>query len=250
VNRTQLAPGAQPGGRTVEIRAATAADCEAIRSFVCGLSLRARFLRFFTPAAPPSPAVLRRMCAVGRSTDALVATEDGVVIGHAMAVDVIGPDAGRVADIGLVVTDQWQDRGIGSEMLRQVVARAAGRGVRGLVMEVLPENRQMLAMISRRWAGAGYEFGGGSVTIRVRLPDPHGEAGSAATAGLPARADGPRGGWGGSSPRANTAQLEYRASMTSAYLACTTRRLSFRVGVSSSLSAVHSTGSRRHLLTC
>jgi ribosomal protein S18 acetylase RimI-like enzyme len=113
------------------------------------------------------------MCAVGGSTDALVATEDGVVIGHAMAVDVIGPDASRVADIGLVVTDQWQNRGIGSEMLRQVVARAAARGVRGLVMEVLPENRQMLAMISRRWAGAGYEFGGGSVTVRVRLPDPH-----------------------------------------------------------------------------
>jgi ribosomal protein S18 acetylase RimI-like enzyme len=166
-----LAPDAQPSGRTVEIRAASAADCEAIRSFVCALSLRARFLRFFTPAAPPSPAVLRRMCDVGRSTDALVATEDGVVIGHAMAVDVIGPDAGRVADIGLVVTDQWQNRGIGSEMLRQVVARAAARGVRGLVMEVLPENRQMLAMISRRWAGAGYEFGGGSVTVRVRLPD-------------------------------------------------------------------------------
>jgi hypothetical protein len=144
------------------------------------------------------------MCAVGRSADALVATEDGVVIGHAMAVDVIGPDGGRVADVGLVVTDHWQNRGIGSEMLRMVVARAAARGVRGLVMEVLPENRRILAMISRRWAGAGYESGGGSVTIRVRLPDPHGEAGSAATAGLPARADGARGGLGGS--RVDTAK--------------------------------------------
>src|SRR6202030_2899537 len=38
--------------------------------------------------------------------------------------------------------------------------------------------------------------------------------------------------------------------MSSAYLACTTRRLSLSVGVSSSLSAVHSTGSSRHRLTC
>ena len=38
--------------------------------------------------------------------------------------------------------------------------------------------------------------------------------------------------------------------MMSAYLACTTRRLSFSVGVSSSLSAVHSTGSSRQYLTC
>jgi GNAT superfamily N-acetyltransferase len=91
-----------------------------------------------------------------------------------MAADVIEPDGGRVTDIGLVVSDHWQNRGIGSEMLRRVVAQAAARGARGLVMEVLPENRRMLAMISRRWADAGYEFSGGSVTVRVRLPDPPG----------------------------------------------------------------------------
>ena len=38
--------------------------------------------------------------------------------------------------------------------------------------------------------------------------------------------------------------------MTSAYLSWTTRRLSLSVGVSSSVSAVHSTGSRCHRLTC
>ena len=171
MNRTQLAPVARQGGGdgTIEIRAASEADCEAIRSFVTGLSVRARFLRFFSPAAPPSSAVLRRMCGVSRDTDVLVATENGVVIGHAMAVDATAPDGCQVADIGMVVTDRWQNRGIGSEMLRRVVARAAGRGVSGLVMEVLPENRRMLAMITRQWADARYEFGGGSVTVRVRL---------------------------------------------------------------------------------
>ena len=38
--------------------------------------------------------------------------------------------------------------------------------------------------------------------------------------------------------------------MSSEYFACTTRRLSLSVGVSSSLSAVHSTGSSRQRLTC
>ena len=38
--------------------------------------------------------------------------------------------------------------------------------------------------------------------------------------------------------------------MTSAYLAWMTRRFSFSVGVSSSLSAVHSAGSSRQRLTC
>jgi len=160
---------AQPGG-AVEIRAASAADCEAIRSFVMGLSLRSRFLRFFSPAAPPTSAVLRGMCAAGPGKDALVASEGGVIVGHAMASDIAGPDGRPVADIGLVVADRWQSRGLGSQLFGQVIARAAARGVSGLVMEVLPENRRMLAMITRRFAGAGYEFGGGSVTVRVPLP--------------------------------------------------------------------------------
>jgi GNAT superfamily N-acetyltransferase len=172
VNRTQFVPvDRQDGaGGSIEIRAASAADCEAIKSFIMGLSLNARFLRFFSPVAPPSSGVLRSMCGVSPDTDVLVATESGAVVGHAMAVDATEPDGRRVADIGLVVTDRWQNRGIGSEMFGQVIARAADRGVSGLVMEVLPENRRMLTMITRRWGDAGYEFGGGSVTVRVSLP--------------------------------------------------------------------------------
>jgi GNAT superfamily N-acetyltransferase len=179
VNRTQLAwAGKQDDdGGTIEIRAASAADCEAIKSFVAGLSLRARFLRFFSPVAVPSSAVLRTMCGASPDTDVLVATDSGAVVGHAMAVDATEPDGSRVADIGLVVTDSWQNRGIGSEMFGRVIARAADRGVSGLVMEVLPENRRMLAMISSRWGDAGYEFGGGSVTVRVRLPETPGAKG-------------------------------------------------------------------------
>ena len=169
MSRTQLASDVTPGGGTVEIRAASAADREAIKSFVMGLSPRARFLRFFSPVSPPSSGVLRRMSGAGLGTDALVATENGVIIGHAMAAEVAGPDGCRVADIGLVVTDRWQSRGVGSQMLSEVIALAAARGVGGLVMEVLPENRRMLAMISRRWTDARYEFGGGSVTVRVSL---------------------------------------------------------------------------------
>ena len=164
--RTQERP---QGG--IQVRAASAADCEAIKSFVTGLSLRARYLRFFTSASPPTPAVLRGLCGGGRTTDVLVATAGDAVIGHAMAADSTGPDGGRVTDIGLVVTDGWQHRGVGSDLFGRVVARAAARGVRGLEMDVLPENRPMLAMISRRWADASYEYGGGSVTVRVPLAD-------------------------------------------------------------------------------
>jgi GNAT superfamily N-acetyltransferase len=162
--------GSTPGG--IEVRAASAGDCEAIRSFVAGLSPRARFLRFFTPAATPSPSVLRGLCGAGRATDVLLATAGGAVVGHAMAADAVGPDGRRVTDIGLMVADGWQHRGVGSDLLRRIIARAAARGVSGLELEVLPENRPMLAMIRHRWADAGYEYGGGALTIRVPLPGP------------------------------------------------------------------------------
>jgi GNAT superfamily N-acetyltransferase len=164
-------PAAERSGDAVQYRSATAADGEAIRWFVAGLSLHTRFLRFFTPASPLSSAVVRAMCGTGRTADVLVATHDGVIIGHAMAVDSVSPDGCRVTDIGMVIADHWQSRGVGSMIMGQLVARAAARGVSVLVMDVLPENRPMLAMISRRWADAHYEFATDSVTVRVGLSD-------------------------------------------------------------------------------
>jgi GNAT superfamily N-acetyltransferase len=182
VTRTQLdeldrPAAARPEG-AVEYRSVAAADCDAIASFITGLSSRARFLRFFTPASPPSSAVLRGMCGGGRTTDALVATHGPAIVAHAMAADSLSPEGFLVSDIGVVVADRWQNHGIGSQMLDRVVGRATARGVSVLVMDVLPENKQMLEMISRRWPGAGYRFGGGSVTARVYLPRTAGARGA------------------------------------------------------------------------
>jgi GNAT superfamily N-acetyltransferase len=164
-------PATVRSGDAVQYRSATAADCEAIRWFVAGLSVRSRFLRFFTPASPLSSAVLRAMCGADGAADVLVATHDGVIVGHAMAADSVSAGSCRVTDIGVVIADRWQSRGVGSMIMGRLVARAAARGVSVLVMDVLPENRPMLAMISRRWADARYEFGADSVTVRVCLSD-------------------------------------------------------------------------------
>jgi GNAT superfamily N-acetyltransferase len=188
VNRTQLEeldrPAAVRPGGGVEYRTAVAADCDAMLSFLTGLSLRTRFLRFFAPASPPSPAVLRGMCGGGLTTDALIATQDGAIVGHGMAADSLSPEGCLVSDIGVVVADRWQNQGLGSRILDQVVARAAARGVSVLVMDVLPENKQMLAMIARRWADVGYRFSGDSVTARVYLPGAAGAKGACGGADL------------------------------------------------------------------
>ena len=164
--RTQLAPDPRGG---VQVRAAAAGDCEGIRSLIAGLSPRTQYLRFFAPVSP-SPAILRQMCAPRGRIDVLVATDSGVIVGHAMAADIVEPDGRTAADVGLVVADRWQGRGVGSLLFEWLIARAAARGVSALAMDVLQENQRMLAMISRRWAGAGYEYAASAVTVRVRLP--------------------------------------------------------------------------------
>jgi GNAT superfamily N-acetyltransferase len=82
------------------------------------------------------------------------------------------------------VADRWQNQGLGSRILDQVVARAAARGVSVLVMDVLPENKQMRAMIARRWADVAYRFSGDSVAARVYLPGVAGAKGACGGADL------------------------------------------------------------------
>jgi GNAT superfamily N-acetyltransferase len=172
--------GHSGGSTDVEIRPAGSPDTEAIRSFITGLSRRTQYLRFFAGVSPPSSALLRALCGTGNGADILVAACGGSIIGHAMAADRAGTDGTRLAHVGLVVADSGQQHGVGSALMRALLARAAARGARVVVMDVLPGNRRVLAMIGRHWPGARYEFAPDSVTVCACLAVP------AVTAALPA----------------------------------------------------------------
>jgi hypothetical protein len=73
------------------------------------------------------------------------------------------------SDIGVVVADRWQQRGIGTLLLAALVDRAAGRGVRTLVLDVLPANELMLGIIARRWPAAPRERTPDAIIIRPQL---------------------------------------------------------------------------------
>jgi GNAT superfamily N-acetyltransferase len=159
---------AWPGGRVL-IRQAGGGDLAGLGDFLAGLSVRTRHLRFFTGAPPASPAMLRVLAGQRPGTDALVATWNGVIIGHAMAVDTAGPPGAAATEIGVVAADAWQGRGVGSGLMRALAARARARGATTLVMEVMAENRRMLAMIAGRWPDARHERSGAYITVHARL---------------------------------------------------------------------------------
>lgn len=163
-------PGqAEVSGNCV-IRACGPADAHLIREFVCGLSPRSQYLRFFATVAPPGSGLLRALSGGNGLADILVLTDlRGVVIGHAMAVDRSTTGGQLTSDIGLVVADDWQHRGLGTRLLGVLVSRAAARGVATLVLDILPANDRMLGIIRRRWPGAPEERTADSITIRPAL---------------------------------------------------------------------------------
>jgi GNAT superfamily N-acetyltransferase len=172
--------GLMTGSQEFALVPAGPADACRISDFVAGLSLRTQFLRFFASVATPSSSLLRSLCGDGSADgrDVLIALDrGGAVIGHGMIVDQTGPVGETVSDVGLVVADQWQGHGVGSALLAALVQRAARRGSAELVMDVLPENSQMLAIIDRHWPGAPRYRNRDSWTIRARLGAPAPAAG-------------------------------------------------------------------------
>src|SRR5215469_14104850 len=117
-------------------------DASRISEFVCGLSAQSRYFRFFASVAPPSSGLLHALCG-GTGADVLLVVDGaGAVIAHGMAADTRGGDE-LASNIGLVVTDRWQQQGLGGLLLTTLVGRAAGRGIRALVIRpaITPHQR-------------------------------------------------------------------------------------------------------------
>jgi GNAT superfamily N-acetyltransferase len=155
------------------LRQASPDDLAGIRGFVCALSPRSQYLRFFAAVAPPSTGLLRALCGTGGADVLLVTDRRGAVIAHGMAADATAAGAGAghglESSIGLVVADAWQRCGIGTQLLDALAGRAHSRGVTCLVLEVLPDNRVMLGIIRRRWPEARAERTPDAIVFRPAI---------------------------------------------------------------------------------
>jgi GNAT superfamily N-acetyltransferase len=146
------------------------ADLAGLSDFFAELSVESRYLRFFAPVTP-AYGLFHLLSGGPANVDAIVAVADGVTVGHAMAAD--GPEdpcGGLTTDIGVVVADAWQRRGVGAALMRALIIRAQARGVTSLAMDVLPSNRRVLAMIIGHWPDTVVGRSPDSLEIRIPLP--------------------------------------------------------------------------------
>jgi RimJ/RimL family protein N-acetyltransferase len=130
-----------PDHRLLRIRPLRRCEDGVVREFYERLSPRTRYLRFFSPMPVLPDSVLCRLTfADDRRRLALAAemiTADGaevVALGNFWAID------DTSVEVGLVVRDDWQRRGIGVALARSVMRAAEARGFDRFVAHVLWEN--------------------------------------------------------------------------------------------------------------
>ncbi len=127
-------------GSPVVVREVADGDLRALSSFLAGLSLEARRLRFFTggiDTARIAPAI----AATGPGRLGLIASDaDGTILGHALSIEL---GDGR-AEVAVEVADAMHGLGLGTILVERLAQLDEQRGVHTLVAQVLPDNREML----------------------------------------------------------------------------------------------------------
>jgi GNAT superfamily N-acetyltransferase len=131
------------------------------------LSPRSVYLRFFSAHPTLSAAEVTRFTEVdyeGRL--ALVATIGDRFIAVARYDHSPGASA---AEVAFVVDDEYQHRGVGSELLHELADAALARGVTTFRAETLAENRAMLDVFHHAGFGVTSTIEHGTVTVRFPI---------------------------------------------------------------------------------
>jgi len=138
-------------GITYRIRPIRPDDFARERAFVVGLSEESRFNRLMYTVSGPSETFLRQLVDIDyRHHMALVATRDleqqEMFIGVARYVT--ANDHAR-HEFAVAIADEWQGRGIATELLTDLFLHARRHGLKQLFGSVLPANTRMLSLARR-----------------------------------------------------------------------------------------------------
>jgi GNAT superfamily N-acetyltransferase len=163
------------GGRSVYIRRLRTGEDGLVRELFTRLSPRTRYLRFLSPTGVLTEPLVRTLTDVDDSQRlALVAELDechsGNVVGLA---NVIGCDDDR-SEVGLVVADLWQRRGIGLALAAQLLRTAEARGHEQFVIHERWDNEALRPLLRRVGAVVATDtsFGISEITfVRRRSPE-------------------------------------------------------------------------------
>jgi GNAT superfamily N-acetyltransferase len=152
-----------PDGAELLIRAGSAGDdLDAVRGLHARSSAAALARRYLSGVTTPSDARLRRMLApAGGLTLVAIDSDDRVVAMASLLAD------GDLGELGVLVQDDWQRRGIGTALLRRLLAYAERSGFAAVVAHTGADNVAMLRTLRRLGTGSADRDGS---LLSVTLP--------------------------------------------------------------------------------
>lgn len=155
VSPTSVAAG------TCSVRRAAAGDRPALERMLARCTGQTRYRRFHGPVTVFPERYLTEALSGSPLHFALVACLDEDAAGDGTVVALAScraVDEG-VAELGILVEDEWQRRGVGGYLLGEIVAYAARTGLRALQAQVLADQPWIVGLLRRHGtcttAGAG-----------------------------------------------------------------------------------------------
>lgn len=128
----------------VSLRPTRVDDDAGLTAMLSGLSVTSAYFRFLTGLGRPSARLVARLLHTDATHGGWLAEVGDSLVGHVMWVLV-----DDTVEIGAVVTDAWQRRGIGRWLVQSALAEAAVAGAGAARFDVHLDNRRVVAMLRR-----------------------------------------------------------------------------------------------------
>jgi GNAT superfamily N-acetyltransferase len=136
-------------GSKVVIRPVGRADAPLLADGFARLSPQSRRLRFLRTKDELTPAELRYFTDVDHHDHEALGALDHTGGGVGIARYVRDADDPHAAEIAVTVIDDWQGRGLGTELLAQLSGRARAEGIRRFTALASAENKVVAALLHR-----------------------------------------------------------------------------------------------------
>ena len=161
-------PAVLRDGSEVLIRPVGTADAPLLADGFARLSARSRQMRFLTTKNELSPAELRYFTEIDHHDhEALGAVDRANGRGVGVARYVRSLEHSQTAELAVTVIDEWQGRGLGTELVAQLSERAREEGIRRFTALVAADNAAMAGLA--RTVGAEL-VGRESATVVYEVP--------------------------------------------------------------------------------
>jgi GNAT superfamily N-acetyltransferase len=151
----------------MRIRRATSANRTEVADLLRGLSAESAYRRFQTGLGPhPSARLLDALLPDGPYAGAVVADIGRSLVAHGMWHRI---GTSQVAEIGLLVADGEQRRGIGTALAEVLLSDLTARGMEWVEIFATATNQAVARMVTRQAPGSVGEYDGGTVTYRLAV---------------------------------------------------------------------------------